>query len=107
MFNSLFGMGDLADLSLLSALIVVIVEVIKQFIPKKVPTQIVTLIIGIALSLFLILPNFEITFITIIKSILIGFLAAFVSMNGFDSLNNIWLKFTQNNTTVGDDNELH
>lgn len=107
MFNNLFGMGDLSDLGLLSAMIVVIVQLIKQIIPKKVPTQLVTLIVGIMLSCFLILPNFDFSLVVLFKSILIGFLSAFVAMNGFDSLNEIWQRFNKvtEEKEQGDENE--
>lgn len=90
MFDKFFGVNSLQDLSILAVITAVIVELIKDFVPKKIPTKLVAIIVGIIVSLvfFIIIQGAAAQ--VIIKAILSGFVVSFISMNGFDSIKEIW-----------------
>ena len=92
MLENFFGAENLSTLGVLAALTTILVQFFKGFIPKKIPTKLVALAFGIALSLFFGL-GLELSFTSAVKSILTGCIVAFISMNGFDSLNEIWQRF--------------
>lgn len=95
MLNDIFGQNGFAQLSFCAAITTTLVQLIKQCIPKQIPTKIVTLIVGILITLFFTLENQSLTIFTFIQGILMGCLTAFVSMNGFDALRDIWLRFAR------------
>ena len=86
------GLGALSSLSIMAFLTILIVEVLKNVVPKKFPTQILTIIVAIIVAVIipLLAPGAVVTFATIAAGILNGFIVAFISMNGFDSLKDIW-----------------
>ena len=95
MFDNFFGINSLQDLSILAAITAIIVELIKDFIPKKIPTKAVAIVVGIIVSLifFIILQGFAAQ--VVIKAILSGFVVSFISMNGFDSIKEIWKRVSK------------
>lgn len=86
------GLGTLGSISAMAFLTMIIVEVMKNVVPKKFPTQILTLIIALIIAVIIpfLAPGVVISFATIAASVLNGFIIAFISMNGFDSLKKIW-----------------
>lgn len=100
MLESLFGISvgiTLSDLGVLTALTTIVVQVLKSILPKSFPTKILTVIIGLVLTIGLIITSFGFSFTNIGIGILAGFVVSFVSMNGFDSLKDIWQRFTMKN----------
>ena len=100
MLESLFGISvgiTLSDLGVLTALTTIVVQVLKSILPKSFPTKILTVIIGLVLTIGLIITGFGFSFTNIGIGILAGFVVSFVSMNGFDSLKDIWQRFTMGN----------
>lgn len=93
MFENLFGMGSLSDLGILATITTVIVQLCKDFVPKKIPTKLVALIIGIIVSIIFSFLSYGISLTIGIKGLFIGFIVSFISMNGFDSLKEIWQRF--------------
>ena len=93
MFENLFGMGSMSDLGILATITTIIVQLCKDYIPKKIPTKLVALITGIVVTVvFSFLTNgLDIT--TGVKGLFMGFIVSFISMNGFDSLREIWTRF--------------
>ena len=69
------------------------IEVLKKILPKKVPTQLVTLIVGLALSTSTALVYYSSVLEALGVGAVIGLVTAFASMNGFDALKSIWLRF--------------
>lgn len=99
MLETLFGLSigiSLSDLGALTALTTVIVEVLKNVLPKKLPTKALTVIIALTLTLIFGIMSFGSAVSSIVISALAGFVVAFISMNGFDSLKEIWSRFTAN-----------
>lgn len=91
MFNNLFGMQvSVSDLSILATITTVLVQFLKQIVPKKFPTQILTLIVGIVITIIYVGITQDITAARIICAVLMGSITAFISMNGFDALRDIW-----------------
>lgn len=88
----ILGLGTLELISALTFLTIIIVEVLKKIIPKKFPTRILTLIVAefVAVIVPILNPNVDISVISVISSLFNGFIIAFISMNGFDSMSNIW-----------------
>lgn len=88
------GLGTLGSISAMAFLTMIIVEVMKNVVPKKFPTQILTLIIALIIAVIIpfLAPGVVISFATIAASVLNGFIIAFISMNGFDSLKKIWVR---------------
>ena len=97
------GLGSLSYLGILAFLTMILVEDLKQIVSKSFPTQLLTIIVSLVLSILLPIFCGTLTFASLGTSILNGFIAAFISMNGFDSLKNIWEKL--NNRDLSDDNE--
>lgn len=93
MLGNFLGQSGFTDLSIYASITAVIVQLIKQYIPKRIPTKVVTLIVGILITLFFSLQETTITIEKVISGILMGGLTAFVSMNGFDALRDIWNRF--------------
>lgn len=97
MLETLFGLSigiTLADVCALTALTTVIVEVLKNALPKKFPTKALTVVIALAITITLGITSFGYAASTIILCALAGFIVAFISMNGFDSLKEIWKRFS-------------
>lgn len=97
MLENILGLSvgiSLTDLGALAALTTVIVQVLKQILPKKFPTKVLTIIVSLILSLAAALICFDAILKAVGIGILTGFIVAFVSMNGFDSLKEIWNRFT-------------
>ncbi len=93
MFENLFGVGSLSDLGILATITTVIVQLSKDFIPKKIPTKFVALVVGIIVSIVFSFLTYGLDIVTGIKGLFIGFIVSFISMNGFDSLKEIWQRF--------------
>lgn len=96
MLEKLLGMSigvSLSDLGGLAALTSIIVQVLKQIIPKKFPTQALTIIVAILISTFAVIMFSGLMIKTVCIGILTGFVVAFIAMEGFDSLKNIWNRF--------------
>ena len=96
MIEKILGLGTgitLTDLGALAAITTIIVEVLKKILPKKVPTQLVTLIVGLVLSISTALVYYSSVLQAIGVGAIIGLVTAFASMNGFDALKSIWLRF--------------
>lgn len=77
----------------LAAINTIIVEVLKNVLPKKVPTKLVAMISAMIVVLGYIFIFGTITPQSIILGILGGFVVAFISMFGFDSLKDILERF--------------
>lgn len=96
MIEKILGLGTgitLTDLGALAALTTIIVQVLKNILPKKIPTQLVTIIVGLVLSISTALVYFASPLEAVGIGVVIGLVTAFASMNGFDALKNIWLRF--------------
>ena len=96
MIEKILGLGTgitLTDLGTLAAITTIIVEVLKKILPKKIPTQLVTLIVGLALSISTALVYYSSVLEALGVGAVIGLVTAFASMNGFDALKSIWLRF--------------
>lgn len=96
MLEKLLGIAtgaSLSDLGALAAITAIIVEVLKKILPQSFPTQALTIIVGIVVTLCLSMICYGVTLKIAGAGIIGGFVVAFVAMNGFDSLKNIWLKF--------------
>ena len=91
---TVLGLGTLGELSIMAFLTMLVVETLKQVVPKKVPTALLTLIVAliIAIVIPLIAPGVTVTIASVLTSILNGFVTAFISMNGFDSLKQLWTR---------------
>ena len=96
MIEKILGLGTgitLTDLGALAALTTIIVQVLKNILPKKVPTQIVAIVVGLVLSISTALVYFASPLEAVGIGVVIGLVTAFASMNGFDALKSIWLRF--------------
>lgn len=96
MFDTLLNANAGSTLGLagtLTAINIIVVEVLKAILPKKIPTKIVTIISAmvIAISYMFIFDAISLQngFIGIVS----GFVIAFISMYGFDSLKDILNRF--------------
>ena len=97
MLETLFGISvgiTLTDLGVLTAITTIVVQVLKSILPKKFPTKALTTIVALALTVTLVILGFGAGIVNIVIGVLAGFVVAFISMNGFDSLKDIWTRFT-------------
>ena len=83
-----------ADLAALAALTSIIVQVLKKIIPSKFPTQALVIIVALFITILASVMVYGVLFKTFVIGLISGFVVAFISMEGFDSLKNIWTKFT-------------
>lgn len=86
----------LSGLGTLAVIVNIIVELSKAFIPKKVPTQLVTIIVSLIVCLITVFLFCEAGIKTIMIGILMTPIVAFTSMNGFDTVNELWKRFQVN-----------
>lgn len=96
MFERFLGLttgASLTDLGILAALTTVVVEVLKQIVPKNFPTKFLTIIVSLFISFTSTFTCYGITVKNGFSGLIIGFITAFVAMNGFDSLKSIWDRF--------------
>lgn len=85
---------SIVDIGVLAALVTIIVEVLKQILPKAFPTQILATGISILTSLLACFSFYQVNPESIFLGTILGFIVAFVSMKGFDSLKEIIMRFT-------------
>lgn len=96
MLENILGLATgatLSDLGALAAITSIIVQVLKNIVPDSFPTQALTIIVGLIVSLIVTFLCYGIILKAVGIGILMGFVVAFVAMNGFDSLKNIWNRF--------------
>lgn len=86
----------LGALGAMAAIVNIIVELTKAIIPKKIPTQLVTLIVSLIVCIAFIFIFYEIGIKTIIFGIFMSPVVAFISMNGYDTFQNLWKRFLPN-----------
>lgn len=99
MLDNILGIttgASLTDLGILAAITTVVVQVLKQIVSKDFPTKALTVIVSMVLSFSASLVCYGYTLKTLLVGVVIGFLTAFVAMNGFDSLKSIWDRFNPN-----------
>ena len=87
-----------ADLAALAALTSIIVQVLKKIIPSKFPTQALVIIVALFITILASVMVYGVLFKTFVIGLISGFVVAFISMEGFDSLKNIWTRFTSKPT---------
>ena len=107
MLEQLLGMSigaTLADLGAFAALTSIIVQVLKKIIPSKFPTQALVIIVALFVSCIGCVMFYGFILKAFAIGILSGFVTAFVAMEGFDSLKNIWMKFNSG-SGAGEENE--
>lgn len=83
-----------ADLAALAALTSIIVQVLKKIIPSKFPTQALVIIVALFITTLASVMVYGILLKAFAVGLISGFVVAFISMEGFDSLRNIWTRFT-------------
>ena len=97
MLENILGLATgatLTDLGALAAITSIIVQVLKQILPKSFPTKALTIIVAVVVSIVAALLCYGVILKAFGVGILLGFVTAFVAMNGFDSLKSIWERFT-------------
>lgn len=83
-----------ADLAALAALTSIIVQVLKKIIPSKFPTQALVIIVALFITTLASVMVYGVLLKAFAVGLISGFVVAFISMEGFDSLRNIWTRFT-------------
>lgn len=99
MLEKLLGMTagiGLGDLGAMAALTSIIVQVLKKIIPSKFPTQALVIIVALFVAIISCIMFYGVAVKAIGIGVLSGFVVAFVAMEGFDSLKNIWGRFVLN-----------
>lgn len=85
---------SITDVGILAALVTIIVEVLKSIVPKEFPTQILATITSLIASVFMTISFCGLSLTSVTIGMILGFIVAFVSMKGFDSLKEILTRFT-------------
>lgn len=86
--NSLLGY-----VGLLATLVSIIVQILKGVLPQGFPTQLLTLIISLITTVLAVIVFGGATLTTILGGIFGSFVVAFVSMNGFDTLKDLFTRY--------------
>ena len=98
---------SITDVGILAALVTIIVEVLKSICPKEFPTQMLATITALLISLFTTISFYGISLTSVTLGSILGFIVAFVSMKGFDSLKEILTRFTlYNYDKIKEDEEV-
>lgn len=82
------------DLAALAALTSIIVQVLKHIVPSKFPTKALVVIVALVITVIASVMFYGVMLKAFGIGILSGFVVAFISMEGFDSLKSIWQRFT-------------
>lgn len=85
---------SIVDIGVLAALVTIIVEVLKSVFPKEFPTQILATTTSVLVSLLATIGFCGASLTTVTLGLILGFIVAFVSMKGFDSLKEVLTRFT-------------
>lgn len=96
MLEKILGMSintTVTDLAALAALTSVIVQVLKHIVPSKFPTKALAIIVALFITVLASVMFYGVMFKAFGIGILSGFVVAFISMEGFDSLKSIWGRF--------------
>ena len=97
MLEKILGMSvntTMADFAALAALTTIIVQVLKKIIPSKFPTQALAIIVAVVITVLASVMVYGVIVKAFAIGIISGFVVAFISMEGFDSLKSIWNRFT-------------
>lgn len=86
--NSLLGY-----VGLLATLVSIIVQIFKGVLPQSFPTQLLTLIVSLITTVLAVIVFGGATLTTILGGIFGSFVVAFVSMNGFDTLKDLFTRY--------------
>ena len=100
MLEKILGMTvntTISDLGALAALTSIIVQVLKKIVPSKFPTQALAIIVALFVTTLASVMYYGVMLSSFGIGILSGFVVAFIAMEGFDSLKNIWNRFTIKN----------
>lgn len=92
----------LGVLGALSMIVNIIVQLIKDYFPN-VPTKIITLIMSIVVCLTYSIMEMGFTAPAMIFGLFGGFIVAYASMNGFDTIKEIKNRFSLKDGGEGDD----
>lgn len=96
MLETILGMSvnmTLSDLGALAALTSIVVQVLKNILPSKFPTKALALIVALIVCIVASILFYGVALKAIGIGIISGFVVAFISMEGFDSLKSIWNRF--------------
>ena len=105
MLETMLGMNAGSVLGVagtLAAINTIIVEVLKNILPKKIPTKLVAMVSAMIVTLCYVFLFGTITIQSIILGVLGGFVVAFISMFGFDSLKDILERFKVKDESGGE-----
>ena len=97
----------ITDLGALAALTSIIVQVLKKIVPSKFPTQALVIIVALFVTTLASVMFYGIMLKAIGVGLISGFVVAFIAMEGFDSLKNIWTRFTLKPTMEEDSIEAN
>lgn len=97
----------ITDLGALAALTSIIVQVLKKIVPSKFPTQALVIIVALFVTTLASVMFYGVMLKAIGVGLISGFVVAFISMEGFDSLRNIWTRFTLKPTMEEDSIEAN
>lgn len=87
------GTNALGVLGILTFMTTIIVEVLKNIITEEFPTKLLTIIVSFVVTIVFVIVFCEISLKSIILGVFGSFIVSFVSMNGFDSLKDIYSRF--------------
>lgn len=76
----------------------IVVQLTKEFVPKVIPTKLYVLVISIITTVtgtlcYCSYNGYDIKVYTVVGSVVLGFIVAFVTMYGWDELKNIKDRF--------------
>ena len=97
----------ITDLGALAALTSIIVQVLKKIVPSKFPTQALVIIVALFVTTLASVMFYGVMLKAIGVGLISGFVVAFIAMEGFDSLKNIWTRFTLKPTMEEDSIEAN
>lgn len=87
------GMNSLGVLGILTFMVTIIVEVLKNIIPETFPTKLLTIIVSFITTIIFVIIFCGVSIKLIVLGVFGSFIVAFISMNGFDSIKEIYNRF--------------
>lgn len=77
----------------LAGVVSIITQVLKNILPSKIPTKLLVFIVSLLVTFLFVLTSYSINVKMIILSSLGSFVVALVSMNGWDTVKEIFERF--------------
>lgn len=96
MLTDFFGLSTTTAVGIvggLAGVVSIVTQVLKNILPSKMPTKLLVFIVSLLVTCLFVLTSYSISVKMVILSLLGSFVVALVSMNGWDTVKEIFERF--------------